>query len=72
MGRTTRGAVLLGLAALVVAAAAAVQRAAGDGAPTVPPSEQVQHTPAPVDADAYWTDERMRDAVPAPMPAPGG
>lgn len=66
--------VVLAGAAGALAAAAIVGLAtmgqAGPGPKAEDSSEPVVHkvTENPKDVEAYWTEERMRDAQPAPMP----
>lgn len=64
----TVAAVVLGASA--VAAFRAPEQAPGGTPPAVPTGPEVTGGPAEHTGDDYWTDERMREARPAPMPAP--
>jgi hypothetical protein len=66
--RLAVGLVVPVVAAAVIGAAAVVRMATG-GEPSGPPPEPVEPVQAPASHDPdYWTDERIREATPAPMP----
>ncbi|RDV46845.1 hypothetical protein DOE76_02095 [Leifsonia sp. ku-ls] len=46
------------------------QAGAAPSGPDVDDSGSTVHTADPSEDPNYWTDDRMRDATPAPMPGP--
>ena len=66
-----RTVVLVTLVAAVALGASAVAVFRGTGAsPAAPTGPEVTGGPAEHTDPDYWTDERLRDAQPAPMPTP--
>ena len=60
-------ALVVAAVALGASAVAGLWGSAGTGAP---PEPEVTGGPAVHTDPGYWTDDRMREAEPAPMPAP--
>ncbi|MEU0535367.1 hypothetical protein [Amycolatopsis tolypomycina] len=56
--------------ALGAAAVAGLLDAGGPAAPAEPPAPEVAGGPAVHTDPDYWTEDRLRGAEPAPMPAP--
>ena len=66
-----RTAVLVALVAAAVAlGASAIAGHRGTAGSGAPPEPEVTGGPAAHTDPDYWTDDRMREAKPAPMPAP--
>jgi hypothetical protein len=58
------------VATAVVLGASVIAGLRGTGGPAAPAGPEVAGGPAQHTDPDYWTEERMRDAKPAPMPAP--
>jgi hypothetical protein len=71
MSTRRRTVVLVALvAATVVLGASVIAGLRGTGGPATPAGPEVAGGPAQHTDPDYWTEERMREAKPAPMPTP--